>query len=136
MMTHFSLSDLNIWAILVAGAVNMLIGAAWYSTALFGKQWMGYLGFKSEELNPSPWLFVVVFLLGLVIALVMAMFLRGVEGAVQGLAYAGLISLAFVIPTMITHYLYEQRKGGFMLIAAGHEFVLFLAYGAILGGWQ
>ena len=135
-MAHLAFSEINIWAILVAGIINMAIGATWYSTALFGKQWMNYLGFKMEELNPSPWLYVVVFILGLVIALVMALFLQGAGSALHGLAYGGLIGLGFVIPTMITHYLYEQRKGGFMLIVAGHELVVFLAYGALLGGWQ
>lgn len=135
-MAHFAISDLNIWAILVAGVLNMAIGAAWYSSALFGIKWMNYLGFKMEELNPKPWLFVVVFILGLIIATIMAMFLQGSGGALQGLGYGALISLGLVIPTIITHYLYEQRKGGFMLIVAGHELVIFMAYGALLGAWQ
>lgn len=135
-MTHFSFADLNIWAILVAGVINMAIGATWYSRALFGTKWMSYLGLKEEDANPSVWLYVVVFLLGLVIALFMAMFLQGSEGVVDGLIYGGVLALVFVIPTMITHYLYEQRKGGFMLIVAGHELVLFMAYGALLAGWQ
>jgi len=135
-MTHFSFSELNFLAILVAGIINMAIGFVWYSRALFGKQWMGYLGFKEEDLNPSPGLFVLVFFLGLVIALVMAMFLKDASGALEGLAFGGLLAMGFVIPTIITHYLYEMRKGGFMLIVAGHELVVFLAYGALLGGWH
>ena len=67
-MTHFAFSELNIWAILVAGVLNMAIGASWYSEALFGKKWMAYLGFKKEELNPSAGLFVFVFILGLLVA--------------------------------------------------------------------
>lgn len=135
-MTHFSVTDLNFWAILVAGVINMAIGASWYSKALFGNKWMNYLGFKEEELNPSPWLFLLVFLLGLIIAVLMAMFLKEASGAVEGLVFGAVLSLGFVIPTIVTHYLYEQRKGGFMLIVAGHEFVLFLVYGALLAGWQ
>ena len=135
-MTHLAFSEINIWAILVAGVINMAIGFAWYSKALFGIQWMNYLGFREEELNPSPLLFIVVFILGLIIALVMALFLQGAEGALEGLAYGAVIGMGLVIPTMVTHYLYEQRKGGFMLIVAGHELVVFLAYGALLGGWQ
>jgi hypothetical protein len=135
-MTHFSFADLNIWAILVAGIMNMAIGALWYSGILFGNKWMSYLGFKEEDLTPSPWLYLVVFVLGLIIALVMAMFLQGSSGVKDGLIYGGILALAFVIPTMITHYLYEQRRGGFMLIVAGHELVVFLAYGALLAGWQ
>ena len=135
-MTHFSFSDLNIWAILVAGVVNMVIGALWYSRPLFGNKWMAYLGFKEEEMNNSPWIYVVVFLLGLVIAILMAMFLQGTTGALEGLMYGAIIGLGFVIPTILTHYIMEGRKGGFMFIIAGHELLLFLLYGAILAGWQ
>ncbi len=38
---------LNLVAVLVAAIVSMVIGAAWYSPALFANQWMGYIG-KSE----------------------------------------------------------------------------------------
>ncbi len=135
-MTHFSISDLNIWAILLASVLNMVIGAFWYSRAFLGKPWMKHLGLKEEDLKPNPVLFVIVFVLGLVIALFMAMFLQGVNNAAVGLAYGALLSLGLVIPSMLTHYIFEMRKGGFMIIVAGHELVVFLVYGAILGGWQ
>lgn len=135
-MTHFTFSGLNIWAILVAGILNMAIGAAWYSRALFGKKWMAYLGLKEEELNSSPWLFLAVFILGLVVALVMAMFLQDASGVAEGLFFGGLLALGFVIPTLLTHYIFENRKGGIMLIVAAHELVLFLVYGALLGAWH
>ena len=134
-MTHFNFADLNIWAILVAGVLNMLIGAIWYSEALFGKKWMAYLGFKKEELNPSPGLFVFVFFLGLLVAVIMALFLQGAS-ALEGLAYGAIIGLGLVVPTMLTHALYEQRKGGLMLITTGHVLLNFMAYGALLAGWQ
>jgi len=135
-MTHFAFSELNIWAILVASVMNMLIGALWYSKPLFGTQWMNYLGFKDNEPNSSPWTLVIVYVLGLIIAILMAMFLQGAEGAKEGILYGAVIGLGIVIPTILTHYLMEQRKAGFMFIIAGHELLLFLVYGALLGGWQ
>ena len=135
-MTHFDFASLNIWAILVAGVINMVIGAVWYSRPLFGNQWMAHLGFKEEEMSSSPWIYVVVFLLGLIIAIFMALFLQGAAGALEGLFYGAIIGLCFVIPTMLTHYIMERRKTGFMFIIAGHELVLFLVYGALLAGWQ
>jgi len=135
-MTHFAFSELNIWAILVASILNMFIGALWYSKPLFGTQWMSALGFKEDEPGASPWTFALVFLLGLIIAVFMAMFLQGAEGALEGLIYGAVIGVGFVIPTMLTHYLMEKRKAGLMWIIAGHELLLFLVYGALLGGWQ
>ena len=134
-MTHFVFSELNIWAILVAGVMNMVIGATWYSEALFGKKWMAYLGFKKEELNPSAGLFVFVFFLGLLVAVVMGLFLQGAS-TLEGLLYGVVIGLGLVIPTLITHALYEQRKAGLMVLTSGHVLVTFMAYGALLAGWQ
>jgi hypothetical protein len=135
-MTHFAFSELNIVAILVAAILNMLIGAVWYSRPLFGKQWMAYLGFRDDEPGVSPWTYVIVFVLGLIIAVFMAMFLQGSAGAMEGLLYGAVIGFGIVIPTILTHYLMEHRKAGFMLIIAGHELLLFLVYGALLGGWH
>lgn len=135
-MTHIDFAELNFLAILVAGILNMVIGALWYSRPLFGNQWMAHLGLKEDEPGASPWTYIVVFILGLIIAVLMAMFLQGTSGALQGLMYGAVIGLGFVIPTILTHYLMEQRKFGFMLIIAGHELLLFLVYGALLAGWQ
>lgn len=135
-MTHFNLQDLNIWAILVVSVLNMVIGALWYSRLLFGNAWMKGIGMKEDDQGASPVVYLVVFVLGLVIAIFFSMFLQGVNNAATGLAYGVLISLGFVIPTILTHYLMEKRASGFMLIVAGHELVVFMVYGAVLGGWQ
>lgn len=135
-MTHIDFSELNFLAILVAAILNMVIGALWYSRPLFGNKWMAYLGYKDDEPNSSAWTYVIVFLLGLIIAVFMAMFLQGATGVKQGLIYGAVIGLGFVIPTILTHYIMEQRKSGFILIIAGHELLLFLVYGALLAGWQ
>jgi len=135
-MTHFAFSELNFLAILVAAILNMVIGALWYSRPLFGNQWMNHLNLKEDEAGASPWTYVIVFLLGLIIAVLMAMFLQGASGVKEGLMYGAVIGLGFVIPTILTHYLMEQRKAGFMFIIAGHELLVFLTYGALLAGWQ
>jgi len=135
-MTHFAFSELNFLAILVAAILNMVIGALWYSRPLFGNQWMNHLNLKEDEAGTSPWTYVIVFLLGLIIAVLMAMFLQGASGVKEGLMYGAVIGLGFVIPTILTHYLMEQRKAGFMFIIAGHELLVFLTYGALLAGWQ
>ena len=78
-MTHFEISELNIWAIIVASVLNMVIGFIWYSMALFGKPWMAALGFKVEDLNPKPYIYIVAYLLGLLIAFLLALFLQGTD---------------------------------------------------------
>jgi len=121
---------------LVVSVVNMLVGALWYSRAFLGSAWMKSLGFKDEDLKSSPVRLVLVFVMGLVIAIFMAMFLQGVDNVATGLAYGAILSVGLVIPTMITHYLMEMRKGALMFIVAGHELVIFMIYGAVLTAWQ
>ena len=135
-MEHFTFNDLNIWAVLVASILNMVIGFIWYSKPLFGNQWMASLGFKEEDINPNPLLYLGAYSLGLLIAFVMAVLLQSAGSALTGLVYGGVIAIGFVIPTILTHYLYEGRKRSLIFIVAGHELVLFLTYGALLGGWQ
>ena len=94
------------------------------------------LGLKEEDMKPEPKLFIMTYLLGLFMAVVMALFLQGVDNALHGLAYGGILALGFVIPTLVTHYLYEMRKGKLILIIAGHVFVVFIIYGTVLGGWH
>lgn len=135
-MTHLHFSELNIWAILVVSVLNMVIGALWYSKMLFGTRWMKELGLSEDSPGPTPILYIVVFILGVILAVVMSMFLQGVSCAWEGLGYGALLSLGVVVPTMLTHFLMEQRKRGIILINIGHELLLFMVYGAILGGWQ
>lgn len=135
-MTHFDFSALNIWAIVVASVLNMVIGAVWFSMPLFGKPWMAGLGLKEEDLKPKPTLYIITFLLGVLMAILLALFLQGVDSALHGMAYAAVIALGFVIPMMATHYLFEGRKSKLIFIIAGHTLVVFLIFGALLGGWQ
>lgn len=109
-MTHFDFTGLNFWAILVVSVLNMIIGAAWYSYALFGKLWMKGLGLKEEDMKTSPLVYILVFIFGAIIAVLMAMFLQGVDGALTGLAFGVIIALGLVIPTMLTHYLMEGKN--------------------------
>ena len=38
--------DINIWAVIVAAIVNMVVGSFWYSKSLFGKEWAKLVGRK------------------------------------------------------------------------------------------
>ena len=54
-----------------------------------------------KQIHP---IFVFVFFLGLLVAVVMALFLQRAT-AVEGLLYGAVIGLGLVIPTMLTHAL-------------------------------
>src|SRR3989344_1420959 len=43
--------DINIWAVIVAAVVIMVVGSFWYSKSLFGKEWAKLVGRKLEEMS-------------------------------------------------------------------------------------
>ena len=70
-------SFLNWWAILAAALSTFLIGGLWYSPAVLGKMWMRENGFKEEDMKQGNMakIFGLAFVLGLIAAINLAMFL-------------------------------------------------------------
>ena len=46
-------NEMNYLAIIIAGILNMAIGAAWYSPMLFAKPWMKAMGFDQKAMDAS-----------------------------------------------------------------------------------
>jgi hypothetical protein len=62
---------MNIFAILVAATVPMIIGMIWYSNKVFGKTWMALNGFTEEQLKSGNML--VIFGVSLLLSFLFAM---------------------------------------------------------------
>ena len=83
---------LNFWAILVAALSAFLIGGARYSPALFAGAWKEANGFVSEEPKAGPRVFVLAFVLSLVMAANLAMFLNDPKTTTAWGATAGFLA--------------------------------------------
>lgn len=77
-------------AVLLCGMVTLLIGGLWYSPVLFGAVWQREAGVSDEQLRSggAPLRFGMTFLLGVVAAVVFALFL-GNEMTVSQATAAG-----------------------------------------------
>ncbi len=68
---------INLWAVLLAGIINMILGALWYGS-FFGKQWMKLAGKTKEDIDKSKShmhkLYAGGFAASLIIAYVLALF--------------------------------------------------------------
>ena len=110
--------DYNIWALLIAVLANQLVGALWYSKALFATAWMKEVGHTPETIreNPSKQPFVIAILTSIVLAVALAWANAAAEtrglggGIVVGLIVAiGLTALwlspliAFVVHVLGRH---------------------------------
>lgn len=125
--------EVNYLAVALAALSAFLLGGIWYS-ALFARQWAARTG-QSEEVLKSGNMALVFggsFLLNLVAAYVLAMFVGGMD--LRGAALAGFsVGLCWVATSLGVSYLFERRPLGLWLINGGYFTLQFTVMGAILG---
>lgn len=132
------MAPFNIWAVLVAAASTFLIGGLWYSPAVFGKAWMRENGFTEESLKGANMakIFGLAFVLGLIAAANLAMFLGEETNASMGAFYGFLAGFGWVATFVGTHYLFERKSFKLFLINAGYSVVALTVMGVIIGAWR
>lgn len=132
-----NLHTLNIWAVVAAAVSAFVIGGLWYSPVFLGSAWKRANGFAADPPAAGPRGFAMAFLLSLVMAINLAMFLNApgttlVFGALAGfLAGFGWVVLGFGIVAI-----FEHRPLSYVLINGGYMAVVLTVMGAILGGWR
>ena len=133
-----NLATLNIWAILVAALSAFAVGGLWYSPVLFEKVWKKANRFGAGEPSPaSPKIFAIAFLLSLVMAFNLAMFLNDPKTNVAWGATAGFLAgFGWVLMGIGVVALFERRPWSYVIVNGGYLTVALVLMGAILGGWR
>ena len=134
-----STQHINWIAVLAAAVSAFVLGGLWYSPVMFGRAWMAANGLSDQDLRKGSMgkIFAIAFVLALVMAANLAMFLAqpgttASWGAAAGfLAGFGWVALAI---GMIA--LFERRSWKYVLINAGYMTVAFIVMGLILGAWR
>ncbi|VXD16515.1 DUF1761 domain-containing protein [Marinoscillum sp. 108] len=130
---------INHWAVIVAALANLVVGALWYSPALFYKAWKSENQLTDDQLktvNPVK-LHGISTLLSLIICYNLAFFLGDAKtdwvwGTTAGfLAGFGWAAIIFAIIAM-----YEFKSWRYILINGGYITVYFTLIGFILGIWR
>ena len=129
--------EINWLAVAAAALATFLIGGVWYGP-LFGRAWMRASGVTPEQAGKGnmPMIFGLSFVLQLIAAAVLAMFI-GPE-ATFGFAVAAAAAVGFfwVAPAFGVVYLFEQRPFAHWVVNAGYHIVSFVVMGVILGVWR
>jgi Protein of unknown function (DUF1761) len=126
-----------VWAVLAAAASAFVIGGLWYSPAMLGKAWRRANGFQSEPEPAGAKVFMIGFLLSLVMAVNLALFLNDPKtntgwGATAGfLAGFGWVAMGLGIVA-----LFERRSWKYLAINGGYLTIALTLMGAILGAWR
>ena len=127
---------IDVLAVLVATVAGFGAGAIWYSPLLFAKAWSEETGItdeKAKERSPAM-VFGVSFLLTLIGAAAMDMFLDPASMGVLGCTMAGLcVGLVWVAGSVGINYLFEHKSLRHWLITGGYHTVQYTLIGLILG---
>lgn len=131
-------AQLNYIAVIVAALSTFVIGGLWYSPAVFGKAWMRENGLTEERLKKSNMakIFGLAFLLALVAAFNLAMFLGPEDNPAMGAVWGFLAGFGWVAMFVGTHYLFERKSFLLFLINAGYSVVALTIMGVILAAWK
>ncbi|MEM9292899.1 MAG: DUF1761 domain-containing protein [Acidobacteriota bacterium] len=132
--------NFNYAAIVVAGLAGVFIGGLWYSPVLFAKSWAGHIGKTAEQVQAdfSP----LKILNALISCIIAAIYLSAVidfsgHQSLTGGIHVGLVTaFAVLIVFRGMHDFFEHRPFKLFLITVGHDLLVFVAMGAILGAWQ
>jgi len=131
---------LNWAAVLLAGVVDWLLGAVWFTA--FARQWRAGLRMSPEELqqysaHPNYWPYLIALLCSVLMAYAIARTVAHSEshGVFRGISVGILIGLAAAV-AMITEMVFEARAGSFILISAAYPFLGCILMGIIIGAWK
>lgn len=132
----------NYWAVLAAAVVSMIIGAIWYSPAVFGTMWMKGSGVKMPQVNKAKkkgmgMLYLIAFIGSLVFACVLAHFVAyvGASTTADALELALWTWLGFVVPLLLGGTLWKGESWGAYLIGIVYQLVSISVMAVILTIW-
>jgi Protein of unknown function (DUF1761) len=130
--------QINIWAVLAAGLSSMVLGALWYSPALFGKPWSAASGMSEAQAKSANRVQILgaAFVLAVVGAAVFAMFLGPAQTPMFATAAGLSAGLCWVGGSLGINYLFEQRPLRLFLINGGYHTLQYTLIGLVLGLWH
>ncbi len=127
--------DVNLMAVLFCVVVNMVVGAVWYSNALFAKDWSKLVGRKVEDMRNNAGPGYALTTLG---AFVQAWIMAHVVGwaladtAMEGAVVGFLLWVAFVAVPQGVNTVFAGSRKKLWAINTGYFLVVLLINGAIL----
>lgn len=136
-------TNVNILAVLVAAVLSIVVGAVWYSPALFAKQWMAAQGYTPEMVEHFRQkrmvrAYAVSFACYFVMAYVLSLFATytGATTFVQGLWLGFLVWLGFAAPIGLTGNMFSGKPFAAWVIDAGYQLTYLLIIGVLLTLWR
>ncbi len=131
-----ALPSVNLFAVVVAAAVVLVIGGAYW--ALLAPAFSRRLGRPSEDARPTPAQLSIAFVTRAVVAYFLAVLvgwtaLKGIGG---GAEIGFLAWLGLVLPLIIGQAAFERKPWQTVVIALPESLMGYVVMGAIVGVWR
>ena len=132
------LSDVNLWAVVLATLSTFAVGSTWYAWGVFGKSWAKLEGLKKKDFD-SPDNMGRVFLsmgIGSLLAsavLYMLMDATGTSGILEGLIFGFVVGLAFRFTAQVMHNGFAKKSEELTRINGFHDILQTMVMAGILG---
>ncbi len=132
---------MNHLAILVCAVSVFLLGAPWYSKAMFLKPWARANGIDPDAPRPKDAkhparVFGIAFLMAWISAYAFAL-LTGPQPEIHYAVHTGLLcGLGIAATSFAINYQFANKPTMLLLIDGGYHVVQFLLYGLIFGLWH
>lgn len=154
----------NIYAILVAAIVPIILGFFWYNPKLFGIAWMREAEMTEEKMKGGN--MAVIFGVSILLSILLSFFTMflvvheaGVYGMTEGqmdgettkaflaewegkyrsfkhgALHGGMAGVFFVLPILAINALFERKSWKYILINVGYWIVSLAIMGSIISGW-
>jgi hypothetical protein len=133
------LHDVNLVALVACALLIWIIGATWYSPAMFARHWVAIVGRQMGEKPKGVYKGMIASLFGdFLLCFVLAHILRWSHSNDwrHGLHVGILVWIAFFAAPLYPQSVYEGRPFRYFAINAGYWLVSLLAVSAILAVWR
>jgi hypothetical protein len=132
--------SLNNLAILVSAVILWILGAIWFSPALFSKPWMEMIGVKREPGKKDGLALGMTasFIGDLVLSFILATIIMwsNQTGFAHGCVVGVLIWIGFFAAPNLPQGLYEKRPFKLFAITSGYWLVGLFIVGGLLASWR
>ncbi|MDD9987535.1 MAG: DUF1761 domain-containing protein [Spirochaetaceae bacterium] len=127
----------NWLAVLVAAIVNMVVGFLWYGP-LFSGLFLRLIGKREEDIEASPLVYPLGFVMGLVTTYVLAVIIgsAGVTTWWEGAVAGAVVWIAIGALTSANTILYEDRPVGLWLLFSSYQLVVLTIAGVLFAVWR
>ena len=134
-------SQLNWLAVLVAALAYFMLGAVWYSKALFGSKWAALVGLDMSNPDKKKGMGKMMagtFILIIVTCIALALFVHRLDLLVitSALKLGFITGIGFATTAVSISFIYESRPTALYFIDCGYHLAGHLIAAIILVLWQ